>query len=360
KLDRRNYHFVLQGQPDRAYREAKRPGEVTAAIVRALAHVEPVSIVADPNDERHMQASFALRDGQRVLIDVHPAGLPLANWLPVILLLQLAVLIVCALLAARLLVRPLKRLGDAAHMLDPGGTTAQLDEDGPTEVAYAAAAFNTLQQRIAAHLNERTRILAAISHDLQTPITRLKLRAEMMEESPDQRKMFSDLEQMERLIQEGITYARTLHGVKEEPKQLDLAAFLDSVVSDYQDMNKEVALLDNPPCAVLTRPAALRRILTNLVDNALKFAGAAEVCVTPENGAVRISVLDRGPGIPQEKTEAVKQPFYRLETSRNRDTGGTGLGLAIAEQLVTSIGGHLLLRAREGGGLAAEVVLLRE
>jgi signal transduction histidine kinase len=270
---------------------------------------------------------------------------------------QLAILVGCTLLAARLLVRPLKRLGDAANALDPSARATHLDEGGPTEVAYAAAAFNTMQERIAAHVDERTRILAAISHDLQTPLTRLKLRTEMMDESMDQRKMFSDLEQMEKLIQEGVTYAKTLHGVKEEEKRLDLTAFLESLVSDYQDMGKAVALIDSAPSSVMSRPAALRRILTNLIDNALKFAGSAEILLTVEVDKVRISVLDRGPGIPDADMHAVRQPFYRLENSRNRDTGGTGLGLAIADQLAISIGGGMHIRARDGGGLCVEILL---
>jgi signal transduction histidine kinase len=356
-LDRRNYHFILDEAPDPSYRVAVSPGEVTAAVMHALKNVQTVRIVADPKDERHMQAYFLLSGGQKATIDIHPAGLPLANWLPLILGLQLAILVGCTLLAARLLVRPLKRLGDAANALDPTARSKRLDEGGPTEVAYAAAAFNTMQERISAHLDERTRILAAISHDLQTPLTRLKLRTEMMEESSDQEKMFSDLEQMEKLIQEGVTYAKTLHGIKEEEKRLDLAAFLESLVSDYQDMGKEVALTDSVSSSVMSRPAALRRILTNLIDNALKFAGGAEIRLIVEAGRVRIGVLDRGPGIPDAEMQAVRQPFYRLENSRNRDTGGTGLGLAIADQLATSIGGTMLICARDGGGLCVEILL---
>lgn len=356
-LDRRNYHFILNEEPDPSYREARHPGDVTAAVMRALENVQTVRVVADPKDERHMQAYFQLSGGQKATIDIHPAGLPFANWLPLILMLQLAILVGCTLLAARLLVRPLKRLGDAANALDPGVRAKHLDESGPTEVAYAATAFNTMQERIAAHVGERTRILAAISHDLQTPLTRLKLRTEMMDESTDQQKMFSDLEQMEKLIQEGVTYAKTLHGVKEEEKRLDLAAFLESLVADYQDMGKAVALIESVSSSVMSRPAALRRILTNLIDNALKFAGSAEIVLAVESDKVRIGVLDRGPGIPEAEIQAVRQPFYRLENSRNRDTGGTGLGLAIADQLAISIGGSMLIRARDGGGLCVDILL---
>ncbi|HEU5092124.1 MAG TPA: HAMP domain-containing sensor histidine kinase, partial [Nitrospira sp.] len=235
---------------------------------------------------------------------------------------------------------------------------ARLDETGPTEVAYAATAFNTMQDRITHYLKERVQILAAISHDLQTPITRMKLRAEVAEDGPEKEKLISDLSEIERLVREGVAYARTAHGNVENPARIDIGSFVESIVFDYQDTGKAVKTARMIEAVVTTRPHALRRILTNLIDNALKFAGEAEVeIIRTKDGKICIAVCDRGPGIPDGQLEAVLQPFYRLEQSRNRDTGGTGLGLAIAQQLTLAIGGSLSLKNRSGGGLAAEIVL---
>lgn len=201
-------------------------------------------------------------------------------------------------------------------------------------------------------------ILAAISHDLQTPITRMKLRAEFMEDSAERDKLWSDLGEMEHLVREGVAYARSVHGATETSHRINLDAFLDSLVFDYQDMHKQVSLTGKSAVVFDTRPHALRRVLVNLVDNALKFAGSAELEVgSTADGELSIKVLDRGPGIAEDELVQVMQPFYRVESSRNRGTGGTGLGLAIAQQLAVAIGGSLTLSNRPQGGLCAEIRL---
>ena len=215
-----------------------------------------------------------------------------------------------------------------------------------------------MRDRIAHYLEERVQILAAISHDLQTPITRMRLRADMADDSPEKDKLVGDLREIERLVQDGIAYARSSHGNGEKNSRIDLASFIDSIAYDYQDTGKAVSVTGIVQGTVLTKPHALRRILTNFIDNALKFAGAAEISVERSGeGNIIIAVMDHGPGIPDDKLESVMQPFYRLETSRNRDTGGTGLGLAIAQQLAVSIGGMVRIYNRDDGGLAAEISL---
>jgi signal transduction histidine kinase len=210
-------------------------------------------------------------------------------------------------------------------------------------------------------LQERLQILAAISHDLQTPITRMKLRTEAMEESSERDKLVDDLNEMQHLVREGVAYARSAHGAEEPAHKVDLDAFIDSMVCDYQDIGKQVTLSGAIGTPVTTRPHALRRVVSNLLDNAIKYAGAAEIELRNQtNGTISISVSDRGPGIPEQELEAVLQPFYRLETSRNRDSGGAGLGLAIAQQLSLSIGGTISLRNREGGGLQVTLAMARE
>ncbi|MET0717475.1 MAG: HAMP domain-containing sensor histidine kinase [Pseudoxanthomonas sp.] len=226
------------------------------------------------------------------------------------------------------------------------------------EVAKPVSAFNAMQDRIGRHLKERLQILAAISHDLQTPITRIKLRIEAMDDSPERDKLVDDLDEMQHLVRDGVAYARSAHGAAEPALRIDLHAFLDSLVYDYQDSGRQVALSGRVDAPLTTRPRALRRVIGNLVDNAIKYAGAAEIeASASENGSVSISVLDRGPGIAEDELEAVLQPFYRLEASRNRDSGGAGLGLAIAQQLALAIGGTLSLSNREGGGLRAMLTL---
>lgn len=184
----------------------------------------------------------------------------------------------------------------------------------------------------------------------------MRLRADMADDTPEKEKLVSDLREIERLVQDGIAYARSAHGNGEKSSRIDLASFIDSIAYDYQDTGKAVTVDGMVRGTVSTKPHALRRILTNLIDNALKFGGSAEINVDRRTeGTVVITVLDRGPGIPDEMLQNAMQPFFRIETSRNRDTGGTGLGLAIAQQLAGTIGGSVRLYNRQGGGLAAEV-----
>ena len=326
------------------------------AIELALQHRRPLTIRAMAGNDRHLQAQVTLADGSPAVLDLHLQMPPLARWIPVVLVLQLLLLAVCAWLAVRLTVRPLTRLARAADAIDLDRKPTPLAETGPSEVAQASAAFNAMQARIASHLAERMRMLGAISHDLQTPITRMKLRTELMDDTPEKAKFENDLAEVQRLVREGLAYARSAHGNLEAPARIDLPALLDSLVCDYQDTGRDVTLSGTHDSPIVTRPHALRRVLGNLIDNAIKFAGSAELRIESRGRQdVSIHVLDRGPGIPAHELEAVLQPFYRVEGSRNRDTGGTGLGLAIARQLATVTGARLVLSNRAGGGLAVEV-----
>ena len=302
--------------------------------------------------------SLSLSDGSPLTIDIMPRGvMPVADWLPYVFIVQMALLMLCAWYAVRQATRPLGRLAAAAETLDPNRRGPALDETGPSEVAHAAAAFNAMRERIAHYLEERVQILAAISHDLQTPITRMRLRADMADDTPERDKLVRDLAEIERLVQDGIAYARSAHRSGEKATRLDLSSFIDSIAYDYQDTGKAVRVSGVVSGTVATKPHALRRILANFVDNALKYAGSAEISVARDDGRTVIAVLDRGPGIPDDRLEAAMKPFFRLEGSRNRETGGAGLGLAIAQQLAASIGGAVRLCNRPGGGLAAEIVL---
>jgi signal transduction histidine kinase len=357
RLARKNYGYLLsEGDPGTPIEPGDVPVAVTS-ITDAIGDRYPLTFTDIPGPKKHFQGHLRLSDGSPVTIDVRPAMVPLSPWLPAVLLGQLALMIACTWLAVRIAVRPLTRLANAVETLDPNAHPINLDESGPTEVVYAARAFNTMQARIAAYLKERMQLLAAISHDLQTPITRMKLRAELMDDCVEKDKLWNDLSEMEHLVREGVAYARSIHGSTEESRRTNMDSFLESLVFDYQDMGKQVNLVGKSAAVIDTRPHALRRVLVNLTDNALKFAGAAEVWVEANKGSLAITVMDRGPGIADAELAQVLQPFYRVENSRNRDTGGTGLGLAIAQQLAMALGGSLTLSNREGGGLCAELKL---
>lgn len=357
-LQRATYGYVLgdgmAGVPELSARAQTIAGKLRDAAGSRY----PMEVETVPGPREHLQAHLKLSDGSPLTVDITPAMKPLTQWLPYVLVAQLLVLVLCCWFAVRVAIRPLARLADAADHLDLARDGPRLPEDGPAEVAHAAVAFNAMRERIAQYLAERVQILAAVSHDLQTPLTRMKLRAEMADDSPQRDKLMNDLSEMEKLVHEGIAYARSAHGNTEAPVRIDLGSFLESLVFDYQDTGSAVSMAQPLAAALVTRTHALRRILTNLVDNALKFGGQAELeARRQEDGKVVIFVRDRGPGIPEDQLNAVFQPFFRLEQSRNRGTGGTGLGLAIAQQLATALNGSLVLRNREGGGLEAELVI---
>ena len=359
RLSRGNFRLVLgpglPGVPDMSARGAEIAGKIEEAAARRF----PLRIEAIPGDGQRLQAHLTLSDGSPLTIDVTPRGvMPIAQWLPYVLAIQVVLLVLCTWLAVRQATRPLADLASAADALDPNQSGPPVREAGPTEVVHAARAFNAMRERVQHYLEERAQILAAISHDLQTPITRMRLRADLADETPDRDKLINDLGELERLVQDGIAYARSAHGSGEKISRIDIASFVESISYDYQDIGKAVTVVSVVEGKAETKPHALRRILSNFIDNALKFAGAAEISVERQGeGPIVITVMDRGPGIPDDQLQAAMQPFYRLEQSRNRETGGTGLGLAIAQQLASAIGGSIRLYNRQGGGLAAELVI---
>lgn len=357
RLSRGNYRLVLGPGLPGVSDMSGRGAEIAERIEEAAGHKFPLRVQSIPGDGKRLQAHLTLSDGAPLTIDVTPRGvMPLAEWLPYVFAAQMALLLLCTWFAVRQAIRPLSVLSAAAEALDPSKQGAPMSESGPTEVAHAARAFNAMRNRIAHYLEERIQILAAISHDLQTPITRMRLRADMADDTPEKEKLVSDLREIERLVQDGVAYARSSHGNGEKTSRIDLASFIDSIAYDYQDTGKAVSVLGVVQGIAITKPHALRRILTNFIDNAIKFAGSAEISVRRgDEGDVIVTVLDRGPGIPPDMLDRAMQPFFRIETSRNRDTGGTGLGLAIAQQLAATIGGSVRLYNRLGGGLAAEV-----
>jgi signal transduction histidine kinase len=359
RLARRSYEFMLGPGVSGGPVDANLSARVARSIADGIGTNYPLTVNAVPGERERLQVHLKLSDGSPLTIDMRPmSGAPLSRWLPLVLLLELAVLLGCCWFAVRTATRPLNELAVAADALGPDLKAGRLSESGPSEIARAARAFNAMQERIAMYVTERMQILAAISHDLQTPITRMRLRVDMMDAEAEGAKLRQDLQEMEALVKEGVTYARTLHGATETPCRIDPDALFDSLVCDYVDADQAVSLHGRFDMPLMTRPQALRRIVGNLVDNALKFGGAAqiEIAMSPDRHAT-ISVLDRGPGIPADSLEDVFQPFYRIEGSRNRQTGGTGLGLAIARQLALAMDATLELHNRAGGGLEARLTL---
>jgi signal transduction histidine kinase len=358
RLERRNYKYVLRAMPSGDPKLSFLAEQIRASLAAALGPEYPLHATAVPGSAERIQIQTHLHDGDPLVIELTPSAMPLSAWLPLLLLLQLAVLAGCTWLAVRQATRPLARLAQAADSLGPDLKSERLKEDGPLEVARAAAAFNAMQARIAEYLAERAQILAAVSHDLQTPITRMRLRADLMDDDIQQEKLYRDLDAMQALVQEGIAYARSAQSVVEPARPLDIDALLESMVYDYHDAGKTVRLSGRLGRPIISRPNALRRIVSNLLDNALRFAQDVEIAVDSEaSDCVSINVLDNGPGIPEDQLTAVLTPFYRVENSRSRDSGGTGLGLAIVNQLVTGLGGTLILSNRDCGGLRAQVAI---
>ncbi len=272
---------------------------------------------------------------------------------------RLIVIALAAWWGSRWLARPVRRLVNAAQALTPalaqGRPAPALSEDeGTTEVREAAAVFNRMAAELSGQFEERGLMIAAISHDLRTPLTRMRLRLETGDVEPGVRdRCVDDIREMNRLVESVIEVFRPADAA--QAQRVDLSSLAQSAVDDLAETGAAVRF-EGPPAVITADPLALRRVVDNLVGNALRYAGNADVRVELSAGVTRLVVEDNGPGIPEAELERVRQPFRRVETSRNRDTGGTGLGLYIAQQLVRRQGAVLVLSNRPEGGLRAEVV----
>jgi signal transduction histidine kinase len=263
--------------------------------------------------------------------------------------------------AVRRLTSPVATLAAAAEALGRDVNAPPLPETGPTEVATAAKAFNTMATRIRRFVQDRTFMLSAIGHDLRTPITRLKLRAEFMEDDEQREKMLADLDQLEAMVSATLAFGRDVTA-DERATRVDLVALTRTVLDETADAHPETETLLNyqgpDSLPVLARPVAIKRALTNLVMNAMNYGGNARVRLSPpRDGVVLLTVEDDGPGIPQHEIERVFQPFQRGEASRNSETGGVGLGLPIVRNIMRAHGGDVTLVNRPEGGLTACITL---
>jgi len=301
-----------------------------------------------------MLTQVRLQDGTWASFDTRIS--PATAGLPWRLLLTLAILLAAVLLlsyvAVRWVTRPLGVLAVAADELGRDIHRPPLPEDGPLEVGRAAHAFNTMQARLIQFIDERTRLLTAMSHDLKTPLTRMRLRAELLEGAELREKFEKDLLEMETMVTQTLEFMRGL--ANREPAQpVDLMALLESLRADNEAMGRTVTIDGSVTRPLMGEPQLLKRCISNLVDNATTYGRRADIRVEEDSAGLAIHVRDHGPGIPDSEIEKVFEPFYRLEGSRSRETGGTGLGLSIARSIARTHGGDVHLRNHEDGGLEA-------
>ncbi|GGF73864.1 hypothetical protein GCM10007301_37100 [Azorhizobium oxalatiphilum] len=265
------------------------------------------------------------------------------------------VLSVLAIFAARGIALPLKRLTRAAEALGRGQQIDPLPETGPDDIRQTAEAFNRMQERLTRFVEDRTRMLAAIGHDLRTPLTSLRLRAEFITDDEVREKVLSTVIEIQSMCEATLAFVRE-EGAAEETRAVDLAALVESLCEDLAELGQEVTFLETERLNYRCRPAALRRACRNVVENAVRYGERARVSILPGPDHVSIVVEDDGPGIAEDVQEQVFAPFFRLEHSRNRETGGVGLGLAIARTIVRHHGGDVLL-ANAGQGLRVTIAL---
>jgi len=307
--------------------------------------------------------SITLHDGTALRLTVtppHSSLPPLRSDFIQYFLIFLISIAGLAFLIARMTMRPLQQLAEAATALGQDINRPPLTEQGSSEIIQATRAFNAMQARIRHHISQRTHMLAAITHDLQTPVTRLRLRLEKVNDDELRDKLVGDLSAMQMMIKEGLDLARSIEN-NEAMRPMDIDSLLDSVCSDAVDAGQDVSFENKPGISIMARPQALRRCLTNLIDNAVKYGHHAKVSIMPGKNAtgdvVHVYIRDGGNGIPEEYQSKVFEPFFRLETSRSRESGGTGLGLTIAENIAQQHGGKLKLSNLPEGGLEVRLTL---
>lgn len=312
---------------------------------------------------RRVEIGLRLPDGQWLNVSVavpppRPWHSPAFLWAFLLMTVAAAGL---TLWAVRRLTAPVRTLAAAAEALGRDVNAPPLPEDGPTEVAVAANAFNTMAARIRRFVQDRTELLTAIGHDLRTPITRLKLRAEFVEDDEQRGKMLADLEELEAMVSATLAFGRDARST-EPVSPLDLAELLRTILDEAGDARPEAVdrlAYDGPAhLTVHARSLSLKRALANLVSNAVSYGGSAHVRLAPPvDGMVTIEIEDDGPGIPPHELDRVFEPFHRVEASRNRETGGVGLGLPIARNILRAHGGDVALANRTAGGAKATVTL---
>ncbi len=303
-------------------------------------------------------ASVQLPDGTWLnAATVVPGDTPAWQWPALVSMTVMALLIsLIVVLMARRIARPMTRLASAADRLGRGEDVPPLPTEGPPELRRTTEAFNAMRTRLKRYVEDRTRMLAAVSHDLRTPITSMRLRAEFIDNEETRTKIIETLDEMERITEATLSFVRE-EAVQEDTRKVDISALLESLCDDLRDLGRDVTCLQSDRLPYSCRPVALKRALRNLIENAATYGERARVRIERDQPSLEIIIEDDGPGIPEAAFEQVFAPFERLEDSRNRATGGIGLGLAIARSIIRSHGGDISLRNRAEGGLTVTVSL---
>ena len=386
--DGRTFHVTLDPAPDAAGRDLDEDlsGALAAFLARELAEFPPDRVLVrftdvpyiprgatadsrpgkpaapvtgrDQESQVFLHISLRLDDARWLnFVGGMPAGqglwlMPASGY---ILSVALGVAAVAMWLVFRV-TAPLTAFAHAADRLGRDIQTEPLPETGPTEVAQASQAFNAMQERLRRLLENRTQILAALSHDLKTPVTLLKLRVELMQESEDRTRMLHAIGDMEAMIASVLEFTKAT--LLNEPLcNVDLTALLGSICDDMADTGAAVELEPADTISYVCRRIGLKRALTNLLDNAVKYGGNARVRLVRRRFAVEIEIDDDGPGIPEDRLEDIFLPFYRLDASRSEDEGGAGLGLSIAQTIIEGHGGRVRVENRPEGGLRVRISL---
>jgi signal transduction histidine kinase len=258
--------------------------------------------------------------------------------------------------AARQFSKPIERLAAAVRQFGLNPQAPPIAETGPRELQEVVKTFNAMQAQIQKFVAYRTMMLAAISHDLRTPLTRMRLRGEFIEDREQQSRLFRDVDEMQNMVDGALAFFRD-DATAEETTSVDLPRVLLTIANDYADQDIEIGYAGPVRAVYRGRPFALKRAFTNLIDNAAKYAKAPEIELSCEETAIVVAIRDRGPGIPPDALDDVFRPYYRVDKSRNRSTGGVGLGLTVAQAIVQGHGGEIILKNRPEGGLEVRIVL---
>lgn len=341
---------IVDRQSTAAESGRRSPAEPLPALVGQVAD----ELVAGPN----YVIAARLDDGSWLNVTAAYAE-TLDIWSPgaiVIVCIMVVAIVALAIWAIRRLTSPFQTFARAATRLGTDVKAPPIEERGPSEVRLAIVAFNEMQDRIRRFIEDRTQMLAAISHDLRTPITRVRLRAEFVEDEEERRKMLADFDEMERMVASVLDFAKG-DSDGEPTARVDLVAMLQRICDEMADRGCDVTLVATGHRSLSCRPLAMRRCFTNLIDNAVKYGNRAIVDIEAGDQAIRIHVDDEGPGIAEARYEQAFRPFDRLDRSKSRDGGGSGLGLTVARSIARAHGGDVILTARPAGGLRASVHL---
>lgn len=320
-------------------------------------HERPSNLRKIMNKPEDLSLSIRMSDGRwlNVATSYRP---PAGAFVPLIVQLSITALLMVLIIgfAVRRVTRPLKELSVAAEKFGRGEQQQPLTQSGPSEVRSLTSAFNDMQDRLTRFVRDRTRMLAAISHDLRTPITSLRLRAEFIEDEENREKMIETLEEMAAMTEATLRFAKD-DAQAETAENADLGAILEALAGDQQDLGHKCTVETEERIVLPCRPVALKRALRNLIENGIRYGDGVSVHAARSAGEAIIRITDKGPGIPEDKLKDVFEPFVRLEESRSEETGGIGLGLAITRSIIHAHGGRIELKNRPEGGLQADVRL---